>query len=157
MSFDPSLMWVVSGSRRLQWEDADLRALQRRYANLWLQHWGSMYELGVISETVVRIDLRRTLFSGDVGREYWAGARSSHDYRRTYRARRYDEIVYDEYEKAVSAGPPEKVRLGSPPSDTMPEISSPAFRRGVIGLSAAAGLVGAVLAIVAVKKSAGRP
>jgi len=157
MSFDPSLMWVVSGSRRLQSEDAYLRALQRRYANLWLQHWASMYELGVISETAVRMDLRRTLFSGDVGREYWASARSSHDYRGTYRARRYYEIVNDEYEKAVSAGPPEKVLLGSVLSDTTSKVSSSAFRRSAIGLSAAAGLVGAVLAIIAAKKSAGRP
>ena len=149
MGFDSSLMWVVSGSRGLRSEDPELRALQRRYANLWVQHWASMYELGVMSETAVRTELRKSLFSGDVGRDYWANTSRSSYYNGTRRIRRYYQIVNDEYNKAVSAGPPEKIYTKSIRTSAAPDASSIASNAGMIGLSAAAG---AALATILMRK-----
>lgn len=154
MGFDPSLMWVVSGSRSLRSEDTELRALQRRYANLWVQHWGSMYELGVMSETAVRTELRRSLFSGDVGRDYWANTGSLPYYNGTRRIRRYYKIVNDEYNRAVSAGPPEKIYIEPIRSVTAPKIPPLTTNASVIGFSAAAG---AALATIFIRKLTDKP
>jgi hypothetical protein len=151
MGFDSPLMWVISGSRGLRSEDPELRALQRRYANLWVQHWASMYELGVMSETAVRTELRRSLFSGDVGRDYWANTSASSYYNGTRRVRRYYKIVNDEYNKAVSAGPPEKINPKSIRSSAGPKASSLAPSASIIGLSAAAD---AALATILIRKLA---
>jgi hypothetical protein len=112
-----------------------------------------MYELGVMSETAVRTELRRSLFSGDVGRDYWANTSSSSYYNGTRRIRRYYKIVNDEYNKAVSAGPPEKIHPGPIRSVAAPKIPPLASNASIIGLSAAAG---AALATILIKKLTGK-
>ena len=109
MGDDPVLRKVVSGSRNNPAISSDTRHRQRLYANQWVVHWQSMHELHFMNDDDVRYVLRRDLFSGDVGRDYWASARERRTPNESRRARRYYRIVDEEYQKAVASGPPERV------------------------------------------------
>jgi len=109
MGDDPVLRKVISGSRNNPAVSSDTRHRQRRYANQWVVHWQSMYELRFMDDEDVRYVMRRDLFSGDVGRDYWASARETRIPNNSQRTRRYYRIVEEEYQKAVVSGPPEKV------------------------------------------------
>ena len=147
---DPSLLRVVSSSRANSAHGSELRTRQRRYANLWVQYWASLHELGLITEGGVRRHLSADLFSGDVGREYWRSIRDSSIPTGSRRNRRFYRIVDDEYEKSVEAGPPEIVLAENSSKDRPARkvnLSSvpvtPAV--GVIGLSILGGVaIGAV-------------
>lgn len=109
MGDDPDLIRVVSSSRKGATVASETRARQYRYANQWVVHWQSMYELRRMNDEDLRMQLSRTLFSGDVGRDYWASARKAFIPAGSRRTRRYYRIIDEEYEKAVASGPPERV------------------------------------------------
>ena len=73
----PRPIRVVSSSRKGATVASETRARQYRYANQWVVHWQSMYELRRMNDEDLRMQLSRTLFSGDVGRDYWASARKA--------------------------------------------------------------------------------
>jgi hypothetical protein len=147
---DPSLLRVVSSSRVHSAPGSELRARQRRYANLWVQYWASLHELGLMTEGDVRRHLRADLFSGDVGREYWRNIRDSSMPTGSRPNHRFYRIVDDEYEKSIEAGPPEIVLAETssetPPARKVNRSSVPVVPgAGVIGLSILGGVaIGAV-------------
>jgi hypothetical protein len=148
---DPSLFRVVSSSRANSAPGSELRTRQRRYANLWVQYWASLHELGLITEDDLRRHLRTSLFSGDIGREYWRSIRDASIPAGSRRNRRFYRIVDDEYQKSVESGPPEIVRTEPGPEATTSQKANRGNMRGasIIGLSILGGAaIGAVFSKV---------
>lgn len=88
---------VYGGSDRLR---------QLMYINLIVSFWEDHYSLGDIHENTMRSDLA-TLFRGQAGREFWAIGRYARPPKsHTRRRRRFYNIVEEEYQKAVTEGPP---------------------------------------------------
>lgn len=66
------------------------------------------YEVGIINEASLRLDVLTGAFKGQVGREYWHEARRLWILRgrRNRRTRQFVRIVEEEYDNAVTKGPP---------------------------------------------------
>jgi len=85
---------------------------QLLYINLILSFWEDRYKLGDIDENSMRGNLA-ILFRGEAGREFWKIGR----YARLPApgSRGFNSIVEEEYQKAITAGPP-TVRAEPPTS-----------------------------------------
>lgn len=89
-------------------EPPGIEARQFYYTATWMRYGLMGYEVGVVSEQSLRDDVLGTLFSSEIGRDYWTqteplwGVTSSYN-RRT---RAFKRIVDDEYQRAVATGPP---------------------------------------------------
>jgi hypothetical protein len=77
------------------------------YINLWVMYWFRLYRFKGISIVEIRMQMHDTIFSTDVGREYWEIARGFFD--ETQKGRRERLVlkaIEEEYHRALSAGPP---------------------------------------------------
>jgi hypothetical protein len=100
---DPTLIPVFG----IEWDHASVgHTRQQLYANLWITHFRSVFELGYITENELRLALA-DLFRGEVGRACWATSREAFIAGFTSRRhRKFGDIVEGEYARAVEAGPP---------------------------------------------------
>lgn len=84
---------------------------QAMYVNLILSYWESRWELGQLSEVHLRAAAAH-MFRAAPGRDFWADARALRtDTSESHRARRFHQILDEEYLTALTPGP-------SPASDT---------------------------------------
>lgn len=87
------------------------RYRQQLYVNLILSFWEDNYRLGGSHENMLRGDLA-ILFRGEAGRDFWAiGRHARQQMSRDHRDKRFFRIVEEEYQKAITVGPP-AVRAG---------------------------------------------
>ena len=124
---------------------------QHLYENLVISYMWMSYELTGLREPEIRLLIAR-LFTGEVPRRYWQTARAG--WMPTYmgslskrRARRFIEIVDDEFDKADKAGPPSAPsRLEIPDSGESGAGRTGEFERVVPLLGLLGGVaIGAVL------------
>ena len=79
---------------------------QQVYLNLIVSNWEQNYVLGGFREHALRGSLA-WMFRGEAGRTFWAEARKVRlEMSESRRSRRFCRIVEEEYQKAVSSGPP---------------------------------------------------
>ena len=85
-----------------------LDARQRAFCTMWVNYAGISFEMGVITEDILRDDFFGPAFEGEPMREWWAVARKywSGSYIQNRRQRKLVRIIDDEYRKAIIAGPP---------------------------------------------------
>src|SRR5205823_1658724 len=88
------------------------------YLNLIVSNWEQNYVLGGFREHALRCSLA-WMFRGEAGRTFWAEARKVRpEMSESRRARRFCGIVEEEYQRAVTSGPPivqsEDTASGSP-------------------------------------------
>jgi hypothetical protein len=80
---------------------------QRVYLNLIMSYWDRDYLLGALDDGELRHALDH-FFRGEAARRWWADIRNHQaEIARVRRARRFVRIVNEEYEAAVTSGPPE--------------------------------------------------
>jgi hypothetical protein len=121
-------------------EDAKVRR-QQMYVNMIISEWQMSFETKALGETRLRA-ISREMFEGAAGRRFWSAAR---DVRiatsETKTARRFHEILDEEYQRALAA-PAEEPSSG----DKAPQGGQ---RRGVGRTAAwtAAGGVGAIVTL----------
>ncbi|MDB4873491.1 MAG: hypothetical protein JWL97_4495 [Gemmatimonadales bacterium] len=78
---------------------------QAMYVNLILSYWESRYELGQLTETHLREGATH-MFQAPPGRQFWADTRTLRtDTSESRKARRFHQILDEEYLKAVTPGP----------------------------------------------------
>jgi hypothetical protein len=95
--------WGPAGASRNEREQR-----QHIYTNLIISYWQSRFEVGMFSEAHLRAGAAR-MFSAAPGRRFWATTRRvRREVAQTRRARRFHEILDEEYENAIAAGPPER-------------------------------------------------
>jgi Family of unknown function (DUF6082) len=76
------------------------------YANQVMNYLRMAYEIGAFTEQSFRSVLRN-MFEGEVGRKFWIVARDTWvEISDSRRLRRFVQVVDEEYQKAVAAGPP---------------------------------------------------
>jgi hypothetical protein len=79
---------------------------QTVYTNLIVSFWESSYRLGYIGADSLHGDLA-VLFRGEAGRRFWEFSRNDRmQIAQNRRDRQFSEIAEEEYQKAVTAGPP---------------------------------------------------
>jgi Family of unknown function (DUF6082) len=81
------------------------RYRQHGYINLIVSFWQNQYALGGFRENSMR-DEFASFFHGEAGRDFWADTRDMRIKTAAGRDRRFCEIMDEEYQKAVTAGPP---------------------------------------------------
>jgi len=117
---------------------------QHGYINLIISFWHDHYALGGLRENEMR-GLFSGLFRGEAGQDFWAETRDlrlqAADSRRD---RRFCQIAEEEYQKAITVGPP-AVKADEPPPDLPagPQITlcKPTIRDG---LTLTLGIVGGI-------------
>jgi hypothetical protein len=78
---------------------------QAMYVNLILSYWESRYELGQLTETHLR-EAAAHMFGAAPGRNFWADSRALRtDTSESRRARRFHQILDEEYLKSLTPGP----------------------------------------------------
>ena len=84
------------------------RKRQQIFTIMMMNHEVMGYMVGVTSELSLRGVFLADLFQGEVGRQYWKHARDvwTLELRESRRGRRFVQIVENEYNRAVAAGPP---------------------------------------------------
>lgn len=117
---------------------------QHGYINLIVSFWQDHYVLGDLPERALH-GLSASLFRGEAGRDFWAdtrdmrleGAESSRD-------RSFCYIMEEEYQKAITAGPP-AVKAGVSSSgvsvDQRNTLHNPVLKNGLILLT---GVIGGI-------------
>jgi hypothetical protein len=87
------------------------------YTNLLLQYWLMIWEFGDLSEQELRGYIAPDLFGTDAGRAYWEQVGSARlDYAETKKARKFEEILDEEYKKVIAlvAGQPDETVTPNP-------------------------------------------
>jgi hypothetical protein len=75
------------------------------HVNLILSYWESRYELGQLAEAHLR-EAAAHMFRASPGRDFWADARGLRtDTSESRRARRFHQILDEEYLRAITSGP----------------------------------------------------
>ena len=84
------------------------RKRQQIFTIMMMNYERMGYEVGVIPELSLRGVFLADMFQSEVGRQYWSHARSvwSLALGESRQGRRFVQIVEDEYNRAVAAGPP---------------------------------------------------
>lgn len=108
------------------------------YADLMMNYAWMGYEIGTISETLLR-DMFAGMFTGAAGRDYWSRAHPSWVARSSGSriGRRFLSIVAEEHARAVAAGPPVRAPRGPSP---VPAPAAVAARRWQASAGALIGL-----------------
>jgi hypothetical protein len=84
------------------------RERQQIFTIMMMNYEAMGYAVGVISELSLRGVFLADMFQSEVGRQYWNHARSvwTLELSESRQGRRFVQIVEDEYNRAVAAGPP---------------------------------------------------
>ncbi|MGI8333669.1 DUF6082 family protein [Actinomadura scrupuli] len=78
---------------------------QAMYVNLILSYWESRYELGQLTELHLR-EAAAHMFQAPPGRQFWTDTRTLRtDTSESRKARRFHQILDEEYLKAIAPGP----------------------------------------------------
>lgn len=130
-------------------------ARQRGYINLVLSWWQMLYEIGELPEPRLRLMIARQLLTAEPCRRFWALAREGRAYEAAADPKsssaRFHQIVDEEYQKAVAAGPPASMPDDAAPT---PRTTSDTQLGGLVAASVAAGLL---LGRALHRRSAARP
>jgi hypothetical protein len=89
------------GSRPDPQHEPELRA----FANLILSHWYMLWRIGNVSELELRA-VTRNFFRGAIGHEFWSRSGSSWILGPDPLARRFLQVLNEEYANAEAEGPP---------------------------------------------------
>ncbi|WP_238580898.1 DUF6082 family protein [Streptomonospora alba] len=121
---------------------------QQLYTNMIVTQWGTAFRAGAMPERRLRANAAE-MFRGPVGRAYWAAARESRLRTTGHRLdRRFNEILDEEYQKAVPAEPAQHGgnREGAPPEGE--ERTRSGAGRLLLALASGAAIAGAAAGIV---------
>lgn len=85
----------------------ETRNRQQIFTIMMMNHEVTGYAVGVVSESSLRGVFLADMFQSEVGRQYWNHARSvwTLELSESRRGRRFVQIVEEEYNRAVAAGP----------------------------------------------------
>jgi Family of unknown function (DUF6082) len=114
---------------------------QHGYINLIVSFWRDHYVLGDFRDHAMH-GLAASLFRGEAGRGFWADTRDMRlETAEGGRDRRFCQIMEEEYQKAILAGPPAVKAEASPPELHADQrtLHSPVLKNGLILLTGAAG------------------
>jgi hypothetical protein len=99
----------------------DEQRQQSLFVNLLISNWEMSYEMDEMSEIRLR-DSARHLFGGEAGQRYWLTVRERRLRRSTQkRARRFHEILNEEFQKATTQPPPAPAPAEPEPEPETPE------------------------------------
>jgi hypothetical protein len=122
------------------------RYRQHGYINLIVSFWQKGYALGGVRENAIR-DEFSGLFRGEAGRDFWSDTRDMRLHSSESRQdRRFCQIAEEEYQKAITAGPP-VIEAEGPSSELVPERQNNTLPNPMIkdGLTLALGIVGGIV------------
>jgi hypothetical protein len=135
--------------------DSFVTERQYTYVNLIVAHWYSEYDIGEMSDTLLRATAASVFASGP-GRRYWQSTgtfwRDNYSGRRARRFHRVLAEVYQETIKHPPATPPATVEPESVPEPAAPGVD----RRWVTVLMAGGGVAAALIVVRAVRRVLGR-
>ena len=124
---------------------------QYTYINLIVAHWYSEYEVGELSDTLLRATAASVFASGP-GRHYWqhTGAfwRDNYSGRR---ARRFHQVLDETYQEAIKKPPSLPPAVVVPEAHSQPEAARADPRQGRV-VAAAAGAAGALIVVRVVRR-----
>jgi hypothetical protein len=128
---------------------------QYTYVNLIVAHWYSEYDIGEMSDALLRATAA-SVFASDPGRNYWQGSgtfwRDNYSGRRARQFHRVLEEVYQEAIKHPPSTPPATIEPDSGPESTAARVD----RRWVTVLMAGGGAAAALIVVRAVRRALGR-